>query len=151
MRSLLLTIHVFGVVIWVGGMFFAHFCLRPVATEQLLPVQRFPLMAAVLGRFFKFVAVAVIAIIGSGFSILATIGFAQAPVYLHLMSGSGLLMAAIFACIYFVFYRKLQRMVVKHDWPSAGAVMGRIRLLVAINLWLGTITILLATLAPRFS
>ena len=151
MRSLLLTLHVFGVIIWVGGMFFAHFCLRPVATEQLVPAQRLPFMAAVLGRFFKFVAAAVIAIIGSGFSILATIGFAQAPVYLHLMSAFGLLMAAIFATIYLVFYRKLRVSVAKHDWLCAGPIMGRIRLLVAINLWLGTITILLATLAPRFS
>jgi uncharacterized membrane protein len=49
MRNFLLLIHLLSVVAWIGGMAFAHFCLRPVAAEQLPPPQRLPLLAAVLG------------------------------------------------------------------------------------------------------
>ena len=42
MRSILLLLHLSGVIVWVGGMFFAHFCLRPVAALQLPPPQRLP-------------------------------------------------------------------------------------------------------------
>lgn len=46
------TLHVLSIVIWVGGMVFAHFFLRPAVT-QLEPPMRLRLMHDVLGRFFK--------------------------------------------------------------------------------------------------
>ena len=33
-------LHVLAVVIWVGGMYFAHQMLRPVAADLLAPPQR---------------------------------------------------------------------------------------------------------------
>ncbi len=47
----LLLLHLLAVVAWVGGMFFAHFCLRPAAVEVLEPPARLPLMLAALRRF----------------------------------------------------------------------------------------------------
>ena len=35
--ALAFTLHLLAVVIWVGGMFFAHFMLRPSAIEKLEP------------------------------------------------------------------------------------------------------------------
>ena len=149
MRSILLLLHLSGVIVWVGGMVFAHFCLRPVAAQLLPPAQRLPLLAAVLGRFFVAVAVAVMAILGSGFAGMALVGFAQAPLHWHLMSGLGLLMAAIFALIYFLYYPQLKATVAVQAWPAAGLTMNRIRQLVATNLLLGALTIVLATLGSH--
>lgn len=146
MRAILLLVHLFGVVIWVGGMFFAHFCLRPVAAQQLPPPQRLPLLAAVLGRFFPVVAVSIVAILASGFARMVATGFAQAPLHWHLMAALGLLMAAIFALIYLFHFPRLKAAVAEQAWPVAGAAMNRIRLLVATNLWLGGLTIVVATL-----
>lgn len=146
MRSFLLFLHLAGVIIWVGGMFFAHFCLRPVAAEQLPPAQRLPLLSAVLGRFFVVVALAVAVILASGFASLKLTGFALAPLHWHAMSGLGLLMAGIFAVIYFRVYPRLRAGVAAADWPAAGAAMNRIRLLVATNLLLGGLTLAVATL-----
>jgi uncharacterized membrane protein len=149
MRSILLLLHLSGVIVWVGGMFFAHFCLRPVAVAQLPPPQRLALLAAVLGRFFVAVAVALVAILGSGFAGMALVGFAQAPLHWHLMSGLGLLMAAIFAVIYLFFYPQLKASVAAQAWPAAGATMNRIRQLVATNLLLGALTVVVATLGSH--
>ena len=146
MRPFLLLLHLSGVIIWVGGMFFANFCLRPVAAAQLPPPQRLPFLAAVLGRFFKVVAVAIAAILVSGFARMAATGFAQAPLHWHMMSGIGLLMTVIFAVIYLLHYRRFTAAVANADWPLAAAAMNRIRLLVATNLALGVVTLLVATL-----
>lgn len=150
MRSFLLLLHLAGVVIWIGGMFFAHFCLRPVAAEQLPPPQRLPLLAEVLGRFFLAVAVSIVAILASGFVIMGMTGFGQAPIYWHVMETSGLLMTGIFCVIYFLHYPRLKAGVAAQDWPAAGAAMNRIRPLVATNLLLGALTIAVATLGSHF-
>ncbi|MGE5472282.1 MAG: CopD family protein [Bacteroidota bacterium] len=146
MRPFLLLLHLAAVIVWIGGMFFAHFCLRPVAAQQLPPPQRLPLLAAVLGRFFTAVAVSIVAILLSGFAGLSLVGFAQAPLPWHLMAASGLLMAGIFANIYFRHYPRLAAGVTAADWPSAGAAMDDIRRLVATNLLLGALTVAVATL-----
>ena len=150
MRTFLLFLHLAGVSVWVGGMFFAHFCLRPVAAEQLPPAQRLPLLAAVLGRFFVAVALAVVVILLSGFASLKMTGFALAPLHWHAMAGLGLLMAAIFAVIYFRLYPRLQAGVAAEDWPAAGAAMNSIRQLVVTNLLLGGLTLAVATLGASF-
>lgn len=150
MRSLLIFLHLAGVIVWVGGMAFAHFCLRPVAAELLPPPQRLPLLCGVLGRFFALVAGAIGLILGSGFALMLIPGFANAPLYWHAMAGLGLLMTAIFVAIYAVFYRALRAGVAAQDWPAAGAAMNRIRPLVALNLGLGALTVALATLGPLF-
>ena len=146
MRSALLLLHLAGVIVWIGGMFFAHVCLRPVAALQLPPPQRLPLLAAVLGRFFRVVALSIVAILVSGFASMISTGFAHAPLHWHVMSGLGLLMVAIFCVIYFLYYPRLKAGVAAQDWPVAGAAMNQIRLLVATNLLLGGVTVVVATL-----
>lgn len=146
MRSILLFLHFSGVVVWVGGMFFAHFCLRPIATLQLPPAQRLPLLSAVLGRFFKAVALSIVAIVVSGLASMATLGFANSPIHWHVMSGIGLFMVAIFGVIYLLLYPRLKASVAMHEWPVAGVTMNSIRILVATNLFLGVATIAVATL-----
>lgn len=148
MRQLLVFIHLAGVIVWVGGMVFAHFFLRPVATEQLPPPQRLPLMAGVLGRFFAAVAMAIAAIIGSGLVLMLGAGFAGSPWHWHFMLSNGLLMTVIFMVIYGIRYPRLKQAVAAADWPAGGAAMNGIRQLVVINLVLGTLTITVALLGP---
>jgi uncharacterized membrane protein len=58
-------LHVLSIVVWVGGMVFAAFFLRPAAM-QLPPPQRIPLMHAALQRFFRAVVVAVLVVFVTG-------------------------------------------------------------------------------------
>jgi uncharacterized membrane protein len=145
MRSLLLLAHLSGVIVWIGGMFFAHVCLRPVATAQFATPQRLPLLAGVLGRFFKIVTLAIALILASGLARLLSVGFANAPPHWHLMFASGLVMSLVFALIYLRHYPRLQAGVAAQDWPAAGAAMNHIRQLVLVNLILGGLTVVLAT------
>ena len=94
LHHFLLFIHLAGVVVWVGGMAFAHFCLRPAALA-LPPAQRLGLWRAVLGRFFRIVWVAIAVIVVSGFAMLLEVGFAQAPRSWHVMAAIGLLSPVI--------------------------------------------------------
>jgi uncharacterized membrane protein len=146
MHTVLLFLHLAGVIVWVGGMFFAHFCLRPVVAEQLPPGPRLTLMAAVLGRFFRAVGLAVVVIVLSGLARMGAVGFARAPGHWHVMAGLGLLMAVIFAVIYLALFPRLRAGVAAQDWPAAGAALNRIRQLVAGNLLLGVVTVAVATL-----
>lgn len=145
MRSVLLFAHVASVVVWVGGMFFAYVCLRPVAATLLAPPQRLPLWAQVFARFFVFVWVAVALILASGLTMLLQVGFKSAPVGWHVMFLTGIVMMLIFAHVYFSPYRRLCRACAAQDWPAAGAALGLIRKLVGVNLVLGIVTIAAAT------
>ena len=66
-------LHLFGVVVWVGGMFFAYMVLRPAAAQRLEPPQRLALWSATLERFFRWVWIAVALVLGSGFYMLSVI------------------------------------------------------------------------------
>jgi uncharacterized membrane protein len=150
MMPVFILLHLAGVIVWVGGMFFAHYCLRPVAVAQLAPPQRLPLLAGVLGRFFAVVAVAVGVILGSGFAMMFTVTFKNALLHWHVMMATGLVMAGVFAWIYAAVYPKLVAGVAAQDWPAAGAAMEKIRKLVSFNLHLGFVTIIVATLGAYF-
>ena len=139
-------LHLLGVVVWVGGMFFAHMALRP-SVQALEPPQRLPLLAATLSRFVTWVAVAIVAIVGSGFFMLTTLGgFANVRWPIHTMAALGILMVLLYAWLVAVPLRELKAGVAAADWPRAGAAMGRVRHLVAVNLVLGLVTLTIAAL-----
>lgn len=142
---LLLLLHVLGATIWVGGMFFAYVCLRPVAAAQLAPPQRLPLWHAVLRRFFLWVWIAVPLLLVSGLAMLLAIGFGNAPLHWHLMLLSGCLMIAIYLWVYFRPFAALRCAVEAQQWDAGGRALARIRRLVGVNLALGLLTITLAT------
>jgi uncharacterized membrane protein len=146
-RHALLDLHVLGVVAWVGGMFFAHFCLRPAAMETLEPPQRLTLWTATLRRFFRFVAVAVLLILLTGALLFLPVGFQAAPVGWHVMLALGVVMAGVFAYIYAGLYPKLVKNCQNSAWADAAKVQNRIRQLVSANLALGVIAILAAVSA----
>lgn len=132
----LLFFHLAAIIVWIGGMVFAHFCLRPAAI-QLAPPQRVPLMHAALSRFFAIVAVAILIVLASGLAMMMMAGMKNAPMAWHVMTGLGVLMMAIFGHIRFVPFKRLGRAVVAADWPGAAKQLDQIRLLVTINMGIG--------------
>ena len=145
MNRVLILIHLLAVIAWIGGMFFAHVCLRPVAAAQLPPPQRLPLMAAVLGRFFVVVGWALLLLWGSGLIRFARAG-AAIPANWLAMAGIAAVMTVILALIVFRFHCRMVTAVAASDWPQAGAAMNTIRKLVLVNLTLGLVTVAVAVL-----
>ncbi len=143
--KLMYLLHILATVIWVGGMFFAHQCLRPAALAQLEPAPRLRLWNAVFGRFFPWVWAAVILLTASGLLLIQQMGgMAAVPIHVHIMAAIGYLMAAL----YFRPYASLRRAVATEDWPAAGAALNRIRILAGGNLSLGLANIVLVFALP---
>lgn len=143
---MLLAIHVSGAAVWVGGMVFAHFCLRPAAFEVLPPPQRVPLMVGALGRFFRWVAAAIVLLWLTGLWRFVQVGFASAPPGWHAMMALAALMTVIFGVIAHGIFPKVRAASRDQRFPEAAAGLARIRTLVAVNLGLGLATIVAATL-----
>jgi uncharacterized membrane protein len=91
-----LAVHIFGAVIWVGGMFAIYVCLRP-ALGMLDPPQRLRLMRVTFQKFFLWVWVAILLLLASGYCIVFMRfgGFAGAGLHIHLMQMIGWLMIAL--------------------------------------------------------
>ncbi len=138
--AIAVALHALAAIVWVGGMFFAHQCLRPVLAEREPPV-RLAVMAGALRRFFVWVWLAVAILLATGFGqIWALGGFAASGHHVHVMMALGIVMMLLFAHLYFAPNRRLQAAVARADWAVAGQNLGTIRRIVEINLVLGLVT-----------
>ncbi|WP_374412424.1 CopD family protein [Hydrogenophaga sp.] len=146
-------LHVLSIVVWVGGMVFAHFFLRPAAI-QLPPPQRLPLMHGVLRRFFAAVVVAVLVVFITGGamigraareSVQAGLSF-NMPLDWSIMAVLGVAMMAVFGHIRFSLFRRLGRAVDAQDWAAGAAELARIRTWVGVNLATGVVIIVVTLL-----
>ena len=146
-----LLLHLLGVVVWVGGMFFAYMALRPGAAARLEPPQRLSLWAGVFGKFFPWVWLSIALILGSGLYMLMALSGASVPLYVLAMLVLGVVMMLIFAHVFFAAYKKLKRAVAEQAWPAGGAALGQIRMLIGINLSIGLITVVVAILGRAFA
>jgi uncharacterized membrane protein len=144
-----LFLHLLGVAVWVGGMVFAHFCLRP-ALADLPPPLRLPLLEAVLTRFFNWVAVAVLVILLSGGFLLTRFGGGHAAWPLHAMAAIGIVMMLIFGHLRFAMLPRIRRAVLAQQWLEGARAVGSVRRLVAVNLVLGVVVIGVAVLSRGF-
>ena len=139
-------LHVLGVVVWVGGMFFAHMALRPAA-QALPPPQRLPLLAGTLARFVAWAGLAVAMVVGSGVALIGlACGMGAVGAAVHAMTALGLAMTAIYAYLAARPLPQLRAAVAAAQWAEAGAAMARVRRLVGVNLVLGLVTVTVATL-----
>jgi len=144
--KLALMLHLLGVAIWVGGMFFAYMALRPAASTLLEPPQRLPLWYAALGRFFNWVWLSIVLILGSGFYMFSSIAeLGKVPFYVYAMLYVGIGMALIFGHVYAAPFAALKRAVTGQDWKAGGVALNRIRVAVAVNLSLGLLNMVIAT------
>jgi uncharacterized membrane protein len=139
-----LALHILAAIIWVGGMFFAYMVLRPSA-GPLEPGTRLPLWHRVFGRFFPMVWAAIILLLASGYTMVFVGfgGFAGVGLHVHVMQGIGIIMMLIFFHLYFAPWKRFQRAIVAGDLPAAGRNIEMIRIIVAINLVLGLITVVI--------
>ncbi len=140
----LLTLHILGAVVWVGGMFAAYLCLRP-ATGPLPAPEKFGLWRRFFARFFIWVWVSIVLLLATGYWMLVKDfgGFHGAPLYINLMQTLGLIMVALFVWLFHGPWLKFKRAVDAQDWPAAASHLNRIRQIIMINLPLGLIVVVL--------
>jgi uncharacterized membrane protein len=141
MDSLIKFLHIAAAIVWLGGVGFMQFALRPAAMALLLPPARLPLMAAVMERFFVLVWCAIAILLLTGGQMLGQVGMKAAPLGWHLMFGIGVLMFLIFGHIYFSGFRRLKRAVAAADWPEAGKRVAQIANMAGLNFVLGWLAI----------
>ena len=134
---LLFLIHLLAAVVWVGGMVFVLFCLRPAAIALLPPPQRIPLMHAALGRFFKLVVLAIALLLATGGAMILMVGTKNMPAAWMWMVGLGVVMMSVFFHLRTVPFSRLGKCVETQDWPVAASQLERLRLGVLLNLAIG--------------
>ena len=140
--KLSMLLHLYAAMLWIGGMVFANFALRPAAVATLQPPQRLPLMSAALGRFLKLVLGAIVVLLATGLHmVFAGGGFETARPGVIAMFAGGITMMAIFGHIAFAGYPRLRRHAAESQWPAAAAQLDTIRRLVVVNLVLGVVIV----------
>ena len=138
------ALHWLGLVVWIGGMAFAHFVLRP-SLVALAPPVRLSLLAGVFARFLPVAGAAIFAVVVSGaWLIHLRGGIMQSGAGIRAMAGTGVLMAAIYGYVAMAPYRRLRASVAAGDFAAAARAMTTIRRLVALNLGLGTVVVVIA-------
>jgi uncharacterized membrane protein len=142
----LLAIHLLSAIIWVGGMFYTLVVLRP-ALGVLDAAPRLQMHMLTLKRFFLVVwhVMPLMLLTGWGMIFAAGWNMGHLPWYVNAMQGLALIMAAIFLFIYFGPFRRLRRAI--RPGPE---LLARIRLLVAINLALGTAIVIFAAMGQTW-
>ncbi len=146
--DVLKTVHLLSIILWIGGMMFAHWFLRPAVLE-LEPQARLRLMQNVLGRFFKAVLAASLLVLVTGLWMIGRVakqisqagGSFEMPLSWTIMSVLGVLMVAIFMHIRFALYKRLRDAVQFATWDKAASALASIRLWVSVNLGLGILVV----------
>lgn len=135
-------IHLLAVLVWIGGIFFAHVVLRPASAETLDLPQRLRLWAEVLRLFFNWVWAAAGVILITGFYLIYLYGgIIHVSRYVHIMLALGLIMMVIHGYMFFTFYVPFSLHVSKKRWSEADEPLSKIRKLVAVNFMVGLLTI----------
>ena len=142
-----IALHLLAAVVWVGGMIFAHTCLRPSAVQVLEPPLRLELWVQVFRRFFVLVWISISLILITGYWMLFNYfgGFQGAGLHIHIMHGGGIAMVLVYLHVFFSPYRRLKQAVIVQDYPLAGAQLNQIRKLVGINILLGLAVIIVGS------
>lgn len=147
------TIHLLSIMVWIGGMVFTQFFLRPALVMLEVP-ERVRLMHDVLGRFFKAVLIAAGLAVGTGVWMIGRIakqtvqsgGNFTMPVEWMVMAVLGLVMAGIFGHIRFALYKRLSNAVTATAWPAGAAALASIRTWVMVNLVIGVVIVVVTLL-----
>ena len=147
------TLHLLSIVIWVGGMFFAHFFLRPAVAGLDAPV-RLKLLHGVMKPFLGLVTYLSLLTLFTGLWMIGNVaktvvqagGTFDMPLDWTLMAVLGTLMVLIFGHIRFALFGRFQKAVQAEDWSAAGTAMGTLRQWVFVNLCIGLVTIVVTLL-----
>jgi uncharacterized membrane protein len=139
----LLALHLLAAIFWVGGMAFAYWVLRPAA-GPLEPPVRLLLWRRVFGIFLPWVGVSIAVLLVTGYTMMLFYfgGFAASPLYVNIMQGLGILMVLLFLHLVFAPWKRFRAALDQGALPEAGKQLNQIRMIVAINLTLGILTVL---------
>jgi uncharacterized membrane protein len=148
MHQTWLFLHLASVIVWIGGMSFAHFCLRPAAVATLQAPQRLPLMSSALGRFFVIVgwSIALLWVSGIAMFLEATSAGARPPWNWNAMAAIAAVMTLVFGVIVLRRHPRMREALEAGDLPAAGSALDGIRRLVVLNLWLGWAVVAVAVI-----
>ncbi|MBF0384158.1 MAG: hypothetical protein HQL69_24360 [Magnetococcales bacterium] len=143
--SFLLTVHFIAALIWVGGMFFTHFVLRPSAEFLSLP-EKINLWSRVLQRFLAIIWFAIIVLPLSGYWMVFSYfgGWEDLGLHIYIMQVVGWTMIIIFIYVFFGPFREMKIRIKEELFPEAGMFMLKIRKLVGFNLFLGIVNVVTA-------
>jgi uncharacterized membrane protein len=99
----------------------------------------------VFDRFLPGVAASILVLLASGYGalFLAFGTFRGAPLYVHIMQGTGILMMLLFLHLLLAPWRRFRNAVRSGALPDAASYLNQIRFIVAINLALGAITMVI--------
>ena len=121
--------------------------LRPATAAALQGPERLRLWVEVFRRFFGWVwlAIALLAISGTGMMHATGLGLQTAPRHVQMMIGGALTMFALFMRVHTLLWPQLREAVQKQDWTTGAWALSRIRRMVGINLLLGLAVVVLAS------
>ncbi|MBE9563074.1 MAG: CopD family protein [Proteobacteria bacterium] len=141
------VLHILAVIVWIGGMFFAHMALRPVVANLLEPPLRLQLMTQVLEKFFLWVWIAVILLWLTGLWMIFGYfgGMTHIKISVHIMLTLAIIMTLLYIYIYFMPFPNLKNAVSIKDFKQASKCLAKIRSTIGFNLILGLATVIVAT------
>lgn len=143
-------LHLVAGIVWMGGMTFMLFALRPAALATLDAQPRAILMGEVWKRFYILVLLAIVALFTTGTHLYtatfraakAAVGQGSVPLGWNIMLVLGLIMMLIFGHIYFAGFKKYKHAVAAGEWPIAAKAAGLMHTMTLINFTLGWLAIL---------
>lgn len=143
-------LHLIAGIVWMGGMTFMLFALRPAAVATLEAQPRAVLMSQVWQRFYALVLIAIVVLFATGTHLytstfraarMAT-GAGSVPLGWNVMLVLGVTMMLVFGHIYFAGFKKYKRAVAAADWPLAAKAGGLIHKMTLLNFALGWLAII---------
>ena len=137
-NALAIILHLIAINIWVGGMFFIIVVLGKVVATLEIPDQH-DFWLQILKRFFVWVWLAVIVLLGTGIGMIYYRfgGLAASPLYILIMAAFGISMALVFLVIYFVCFQRFQRDLLAGNPKAARQQLRLMRRLGIVNMVLG--------------
>ncbi len=114
----LVTLHVLGVVIWIGGSFFVYALLPSPGTEA--DRSQMELWLRGLKRFFPWLLLSSLVVFGTGEALAREwLGGLDGPLYVHIMFAIGALCLLYSFYIYLFPYRRMKALLAAGDHEQA--------------------------------
>jgi uncharacterized membrane protein len=143
-----LALHQLASVVWIGGMFFAHFALRPTLKLTLEPQARMQVALGAFRRFYPWVWACITVLWVTGGWVSTAVMHGNLGAHVYTMIGTAAVMTLVFAYLYLVPYGRMRLYVEEESWREASVEFARIRRLMAFNLGLGILTVVAAVFGP---
>ena len=137
------ALHTVAALIWVGGLFFILFILRP-ASIRIDPPQRFRLFGRVFKYFSPWVWGSIATLLITGYWMQLS-GNGTPGLHTHMMQGFGIFMMFLFGHLYHAPYKRFREALDEESWAKTNYQANRMRRAVRWSLVLGVFTVIVAT------